>query len=207
VPRKRRAAKRKQKKFNSRERAEEFLKGAKMEWIRKRRVRIGWDRELYGDFLRAVEELVDVPGGTLLKAVKVYKRCVSWREYRGGKYEAPVDRLVELGPRIMLALDREAREGNTTLSEAAEGIIWGWLEMRANREIMAQIERERLGAADLREMRMVNEALLAERARFEAALKRVRHERRNAKAAVRAHKRDKLEMRERLEAVEGALKS
>ena len=123
VPRKRKAAPRKQKKFNSLERAQEFLAMAKREWTRRGGVELAYDREFHHDVMRASEELAGIAGGTLWKASKIFKRCASWREYRGGGFEAPLDRRVELGPRIILALDREARAHNTTLAIAAEGII------------------------------------------------------------------------------------
>jgi hypothetical protein len=60
------------------------------------------------------------------------------------KYEAPIDRKIELNPRIALALESEARARNTTVANAAEGIIGEWLMMKANKEIMARVEAERV---------------------------------------------------------------
>src|SRR5262249_940937 len=189
VPRKRKAAPRRQKKFNSLERAEEFLVEAKREWIRRGGVRLAFDREFHYDAMRAAEILAEVPWSTMEKAALLFKRCVSWREYRGLKFEGPIDRKVELNPRITLAVQEEAKAQDNSLSIAAEGIIGEWLMMKVNKEILGRVESERMEAAALKEMRLLNEELIKERDRFEAALKRVRRERQNAKERLRIHKK------------------
>jgi hypothetical protein len=198
VPRKRKAAPRKQKKFNSLERAQEFLAVAKREWASKGGVRLGYDREFHHDVMRASEELAGIAGGTLWKASKIFKKCTSWREYRGGGFEAPLDRRVELGPRIILALDREARAHNTTLAIAAEGIIGEWLEMNANKEIKAQVESERVEAAQIRELRRVYEGLKEEQQKLGEALRRARRSRDNARQQALRYLRKEIEELKRL---------
>src|SRR6516164_9835081 len=144
---------RKQKKFSKREEAEAFLAEAKREWVRRGGVKLGYDRDLHYDFMRAVEELAGIPGGTLWKAALVYRKSVSWREYRGGKYEVPIDRKVELNPREFLVVDAEARRMQTTVGNALEMIIGWWVEKEAVKAIKERLEAERSEVAEIRELR------------------------------------------------------
>ena len=119
------------------------------------------------------------------------------RVSRGG-FEAPLDRRVELGPRIILALDREARAHNTTLAIAAEGIIGEWLEMNTNKEIKAQVESERVEAAQVRELRRVYEGLKEEQKKLGEALRRARRSRDNARQQALRYLRKEIEEVKRL---------
>jgi hypothetical protein len=126
----RRSRPRKQKKFSRREAAEAFLEEAKREWVRKGGVKLGFDREAHYDFMRAMEVMADIPKGTLEKAALVYRMCVSSKELRRG-YEAPLERKVELNPRIYLGCVAEAKKCGVSVTAAAEGIIGSWLEAEA----------------------------------------------------------------------------
>jgi hypothetical protein len=175
------------------EKAKAFLEAAKREWVSKGGVELAWDREFHHDVLRASEEIADIPGGTLWKAAKVYRRCRSLRELRGGGYEAPCDRRVELTPRDFLAVDGEARRLGTSIGEALGGIVRWWVEVQANKEIVAQIEAERVEAASLREMRLLNDKLLKERKEMEGALKRARRGCENARQRAERHLRKEID--------------
>jgi hypothetical protein len=183
----RRAAPRKQKKFAKLEEAEMFLLEARREWVRKGGVRLGNDRDLHYDFMRAVDELAGVAGGTLWKAALVYRQSVSWREYRGGKYEVPIDRKVELNPREFLVVDAEARRLQTTVGNALEMIIGWWVEKEAVKVIKERLEAERTEVAEIRELREAYEVLLEERKELAAALRRARREQYNATRRAMRH--------------------
>ena len=189
---------RKQKKFSVRAEAEAFLAEKKREWMRGGGVELAYDREFHYDAMRAAEILADTPWSTLWKAALLFKKCASWREYRGGKFEAPLDRRVELSPRIILALEGEARAHDTTLSIAAEGIIGEWLQMKVNKEILAQVEFERAEAAQIRELRQVYQVWKEEQKKLGEALQRARRSRDNAKQQALRYLRKEIEELKRL---------
>jgi hypothetical protein len=148
--------------------------------------------------MRAAEILADIPGGTLWKAALVYPKSISAREHRGGKYEAPADRGVELSPRDFLVVDGEARRLQTTLGGALGAIIGWWVEKEAVKEIKERLESERAEAASLREMRLLNEKLLKERKEMEGALKRARRGCKTARQRAERHLRKEIEEVKRL---------
>ena len=189
---------RKQKKFSVREEAEAFIEEARREWMRGGGVELAYDREFHYDALRAAEALAGTPGLTLWKAAVLLKGCASWREYKGLKFEAPRDRTVELSPRIMMAVQVEAKAHSTTLAIAAEGLIGEWLLMKANREIMAQVEKERVETAQIRELRLVYEELRAEQKKLGEALRRARRSRDNARQQALRYLRKDIEEVKRL---------
>jgi hypothetical protein len=61
-------------------------------------------------------------------AARLLKGCRSSRERRGGKFEEPKSRQVELSPRAYLGLVHEAREYGMSLNDLVNGIVWGHLE-------------------------------------------------------------------------------
>jgi hypothetical protein len=145
----RRAAGRKQKKFAKRDEAETFLEMAKREWVRNGGVKLALDIEAHYDFMRALEVLADVTGGTLEKAALVYRACVSWKEKRGTGYEAPapLDRTATLNPRAYLACLNEANRCGTSVDEALESMVGQWLLNKVEREVR---ERARIEAVELK---------------------------------------------------------
>jgi hypothetical protein len=183
----RRAAPRKQKKFAKLEEAEMFLLEARREWVRKGGVRLGNDRDLHYDFMRAVDELAGVAGGTLWKAALVYRKSISAREYRGGKYEVPIDRKVELNPREFLVVDAEARRMQTTVGNALAMIIGWWVEKEAVKAIKERLEAERAEVVEIQKLREAYEALLEELKVLSVALRRARREQYNATRRAMRH--------------------
>jgi hypothetical protein len=138
----RKAAGRRQKKFSKRELAEAFLEEAKWEWKRKGGVKLGFDREAHYDFMRAMEVIADIPNGTLEKGALLLKMCASAKERPGGTYEASLDRKVELSPRLFLMVDNEAKKRGVSVREAVEGILAGWLEFEAERQVKERTREE-----------------------------------------------------------------
>jgi hypothetical protein len=122
--------------------AEEFLMEKRREFLSRSRVNLGGDRLLHRDVLRAVEVLNDVPGATMEAAARLLKECRSSRERRGGKFEEPKSRQVELSPRAYLGLVHEAREAGLRLSDLVEGIMWKHLEERSRRRAEEQLEQK-----------------------------------------------------------------
>ena len=103
---------------------------------------LGGDRLLHRDVLRAVEVLNDVPGATMEAAARLLKECRSSRERRGGKFEEPKSRQVELSPRAYLGLVHEAREAGLRLSDLVEGIMWKHIEERSRRRAEEELEQK-----------------------------------------------------------------
>ena len=146
----RRARGRKQKKFTSRSLAEAFLAEAQREFIRKGGVSLANDRDLHYDFMRAAELIADIPGGRLETAAYLLKMCRSAREMRGGRYEAPRSRQVELDPRPFLACQNEARRCGVTVAEMANRIVLMWLEGQASARVKEREETEAREALEAR---------------------------------------------------------
>ena len=72
-----------QRKFNTLERAEAFLAEIKREWTRTGKIKLGLDRDLHCDVLRAVKLLNGVGTRRLRGAAYVYLQCRSASEKRG----------------------------------------------------------------------------------------------------------------------------
>ena len=138
----RRARGRKQKKFISRPAAEAFLAEAQREFIRKGRVSLATDRDLHYDFMRAVELMAGIPGGRLEVAAHMLRMARSSREIRGGSFEAPRNRVVELGPRQFLVCQNEARRRGVTVGEMVNAVIMMWLEREASARVNDREETE-----------------------------------------------------------------
>jgi hypothetical protein len=158
----RKAAGRAQRKFNRRELAEAFLEEAKREWKRKGGVNLGLDREAHHDFMRAMEVIAGLPGGTLEKGALMLKMCASAKEKPGGAYEAPVDRKVELSPRFFLLADNEARKHGMSVREAVEGMLAGWLEFEAERQVKERTKGEAREYQELMERNQKTRRMLAQ---------------------------------------------
>ena len=122
--------------------AEEFLMEKRREFLSRSRVNLGGDRLLHRDVLRAVEVLNDVPGATMEAAARLLKECRSSRERRGGKFEEPKSRQVELSPRAYLGLVHEAREAGLRLSDLVEAIMWKHIEERSRRRAEEELEQK-----------------------------------------------------------------
>jgi hypothetical protein len=83
------------------------------------------------------------------EAPKPPLECRSSRERRGGKFDEPKSRQVELSPRAYLGLVHEAWQSGMNLSDLVNGIVWGHLEERSQRASRARTAEEE------REMRRV----------------------------------------------------
>jgi hypothetical protein len=143
-PDKESTSRRVQRKFNTLERAEAFLAEVKREWTRTGKVKLGLDRDLHSDVLRATKLLNGVRNATLERAVYVYLQCRSLSEKRGiaGGYEVSSDRKIELSPRIFLMVQNEARARKVTIQEAAEGLLAELALHRAGAAIRRQTQTE-----------------------------------------------------------------
>lgn len=150
----RKAAGRAQKKFNRRELAEVFLEEVRCEWIRRGKVELGLDAALHYDVMRAVKILSDVSNATLEKAALIFRLCRSARELPGKRYEVPLSRSVDLSPRFFLLVNNEAQKRGISLREAVEGMLGGWVEWEAERQVK---ERARAESEELAELRERNE--------------------------------------------------
>jgi hypothetical protein len=124
----RRARPRKQRMFAQRVAAEEFLEAARREYFQRGRVELAYDRELHSDVLRAVKILADMPGATLSDGALLLRECRSSRERRGGGFEEPRDRMIELHPRLYLGMLNQARNRGMRLRDLVSGVLWGWIE-------------------------------------------------------------------------------
>ena len=161
----RKAAGRKQKKFSKREAAEAFLEQAKREWVRKGGVNLAYDSEAHYDFMRAMDVIKEVQGGTLELAAHVFLQCRSLKEKRGGRYEVARDRRVELSPRIFLLVQNEAGERKVTISQAAEGLLSEVALSRAEQAVRRQIHSEEREYRELKKRNDIEHKRLGELAR------------------------------------------
>jgi hypothetical protein len=188
-----RAPKRQQRKFASLERAEKLLQEVQREWIRNGEIRLGYDRELHYDFMRAAQLLADLGAGSSLeKGVELLRMARGVRELRGGGFVAPRDRRVELNGRSFLVVANEARKHEVTLSQMVDAIVLMWAEKEAGRRV-----EERMKAEEL-------EGKLAERERLRLnAAKRVQMSGKRAlkRAVERAEKKLEQEARKLNEAL------
>jgi len=125
--------KRRQNMFLDRERAEDFLEEARREFLNTGRIDLAKDRLFHCDVLRAAKIMSDIPGATMEAAAALLKECRSSRERRGGKFEEPKSRQVELSPRAYLGLVHEARQSGMSLTDLLSGIVWCHIEERSKR--------------------------------------------------------------------------
>jgi hypothetical protein len=138
-----------QKKFNRRELAEAFLEEARREWIRRGKVELGLDPALHYDVMRGAKILSSTPNGTFEKAALIFRQCMSARELRGTRYEAPKERQIELSPRFFLMVDNEAKKRGVSVGEAVEGMLAGWLEFEVERQVKERTRDEAREYKDL----------------------------------------------------------
>ena len=111
---------RKQTMFSTQARAEEFLELVKREILVEGEIRFGKDPVLRRDAMRAAKLVSEagLPSGSLTAAVQLLKECRSSQEKRGGGFQEPRDRKVELSPRSYLGL-AQAGEGKIFASARA----------------------------------------------------------------------------------------
>jgi hypothetical protein len=121
--------------FSTQARAEEFLELVKREILVEGELRFGKDPILRRDAMRAAKLVSEagLPTGSLTVGAQLLIGCRSSQERRGGGFEEPRDRKIELSPRSYLGLVNEAREAGVRLSDLVEGIMWKHLEGRARR--------------------------------------------------------------------------
>jgi hypothetical protein len=169
----RKAGGRAQKKFTTRQAAEEFLAEVRREWEHRGKVELGLDSALHYDVMRAKKVIADIPRATLEKGALLLRMCVSAKELRGTGYEAPEDRRVEMSPRMYLACHNEAKRRGINVSEAIEGMIGGWLLSEAGKQIA---ERGRIEAQEYQELVKRNQEtrrMLAERGKQEEMMRKL----------------------------------
>lgn len=121
--------------FSTQARAEDFLELVKREILVEGGIRFGKDPILRRDAMRAAKLVSEagLPSGSLTVGVQLLIECRSSQEQRGGKFEEPRDRKIELSPRSYVGLLREARECGMSLSDLVNGIVWGHIEERSRR--------------------------------------------------------------------------
>jgi hypothetical protein len=85
--------------------------------------------------------LATVPNASFEVAAWLLKLCQASRELRGGKYEAPKCRQIELEPRAFLGCDK-ARSAGIALKDLVNGILLQWLEREAEARVEERIARE-----------------------------------------------------------------
>ena len=151
---------RKQKKFNTLDRAEEFCSEINREWANTGKIKLGLDSHLHCDIMRAVRLIAGVPNASLERAAHVFMQCRSAKEKRGSdmKYEVPVNRRLELSPRIFLMAQSEARARNVSISEAVESLLSEVALCRADQAIRQQAKSEE---TEYRELKRRNEIAAA----------------------------------------------
>jgi hypothetical protein len=165
-----------QRKFNTLERAEEFLGEIRREWANTGKIKLGLDSSLHNDVLRAVKVLSGVANATLERAAHVYMQCRSMAEKRGSGFEVARDRVVELSPRIFLMVQNEAVVRNTTIREVVEGFLGAEALRRAQERIEQQAADEAREYLELEEEARVDLMRLAWLRRRARRLARARDE-------------------------------
>jgi hypothetical protein len=90
------------------------------------------DREAHYDFLRAMEVIAEIPNATLEKGAHLLRMCRSWREKKGGGFEAPRNRQVELDPRVFLLCQNEAHRLGQKLGDVVNGALMEWANGRVS---------------------------------------------------------------------------
>lgn len=85
---------------------------------------LGQDGAVHKDAIRAVEVLSTVPNGSLENAAWLYRQCLSSRELRGGGYEVPANRTIELPGRIFLGLRNAAEKQGRRFESVVEEALW-----------------------------------------------------------------------------------
>ena len=138
----RRRWKRKQNMFWNLERAVAFLEEQKREQADSSWTFLAGDRLLHRDVLRGLRILATVPNASFEVAAWLLKLCRASRELRGGKYEAPKCRQIELEPRAFLGCDNRARLRGIALKDLVNGIVLQWLEREAEAQVEQRIARE-----------------------------------------------------------------
>src|SRR6516162_2461081 len=125
--------KRRQNLFWNMERAQEFLERVKREALNGEKIVLGTDRALHRDALRAARLVTEagLPSGSLTVGVQLLIECRSSQDRRGGKFQEPKNRQVELNPRAYLGLVHEARQSGMSLTDLVSGIVWSHIEERS----------------------------------------------------------------------------
>lgn len=159
----RRSPGRRQKKFASRPAAEAFLEEVRREWTFNGGVSLATDSELHYDFMRAVGVIAGLPGVTLEKAALLLKKCISPREGRDGSFEAPINRQVELDPRVFLLCQNEARRLNQSIAETVNSALMQW----ALGHVTVMVREREISEAE-KELQGLKEKLRAKWRRAEA---------------------------------------
>jgi hypothetical protein len=134
--------KRRQNMFWNLEKASAFLEEQKREQANTSRTFLAGDRLLHCDILRALKILATVPNASFEVAAWLLKLCQASRELRGGKYEVPKSRQIELEPRVFLGCDNKARLEGIALKDLVNGIVLQWLEREAEARVEERIARE-----------------------------------------------------------------
>jgi hypothetical protein len=124
------------------EKASAFLEEQKREQANSSWAFLAGDRLLHCDILRALKVLATVPNASFEVAAWLLKLCRAARELRGGKYEVPKSRQIELDPRVFLGCDNKARLEGIALKDLVNGIVLQWLEREAETRVEERITRE-----------------------------------------------------------------
>ena len=162
-----------QRKFNTLERAEAFFAEVKREWTRTGKIKLGTDRDLHCDVLRAVKLLNGVAHATLEGAAYLYLQCLSAKEKRGLEYEVARERTIELGPRFFLLVRNEALARKITIAEAVEGLLGEVAIRRAEAAVREQRRTEETEYLELKKRNDIEWEKLRQMRREDRILKEV----------------------------------
>jgi hypothetical protein len=157
--------KRRQNMFWNLEKAQAFLQEQKREQANNGWTVLASDRLLHCDVLRALKILATVPNASFEVAAWLLKICRGARELRGGKYEVPTNRQIELEPRAFLGCNNKARSAGIALKDLVNSIVLQWLEREAQARVEERIateareERAKVGVRwkDWREKKAIRE--------------------------------------------------
>jgi hypothetical protein len=134
--------KRRQNMFWNLEKAQAFLQEHKREQLNNGWTFLAGDRLLHCDVLRGLKILATVPNASFEVAAWLLKMCRGARELRGGKYEVPTSRQIELEPRAFLGCDNKARSVGIALKDLVNSIVLQWLKHEAEARVEERIARE-----------------------------------------------------------------
>lgn len=124
---------RKQRKFSSREKAEEFLAREKKRYEERWRTEWWADARARNDAARALRLISGTAGSSLTAAAQVYLECRSAQEFRRRAEETGEKRSLELSARLSLGLARLAARRGQSLEDLIAGVLWAFIE-RASQE-------------------------------------------------------------------------
>jgi hypothetical protein len=118
---------RKQRKFSSKEKAEEFLAREKKRYEARWRTEWWGDTRARNDAASALSIISKIGGGSLVAAARVYEQCRRAQEFRVADERTGGQRL-ELSARIRFGLEKAARRRGVSTEDLIAGVLWEFIE-------------------------------------------------------------------------------